>query len=468
MIFCTLNQYGWIRKFEVTLNDNIDRESICLRSAFTVKHSVLIIAFLFLSLAVSIPAYGKRENKIPPAARLVILKTQRLMAAKKFQEAAGVLEKFRAKAKKIKPGEVDSRGYDHHLIDFTLGNCCLMMEKYQAAEKCYRAAVTKNPGLHAGWKNLAKCCYDIQAYDKAAQSFLNAYEVNPEKEASILYFGGVCYLAAGESKKAVNVFKRLLTKHPADVRLEWKEAFAQACLACDQYLEALPFVEDLSKKTRGKKRGQWQEMRLQIYLSLDMNQKALRYVSRLVREDPLKPKWWQGLAHLHLKENRYESALTVLIIKGFLDPLSEREQKTIADLYMAVDIPVQAVRFYKMIVGKVPEPDMAYRIARGYLRQHRPEEAIEWVEQGLKNKKDPRLLLLKGDLLYELERFAAAAVAFETAARQKAGSGRAWLMAGYAALNAKSPEKARLAFKKASRYPKQKRAALKALRQLQI
>jgi tetratricopeptide (TPR) repeat protein len=432
------------------------------------KYPVFWMIIFSFSLGLSTICHGKPEESLPPPARLVILKAQQLMAVKKFQDAAGVLEKFQAKAKKIKPGEVDSRGYGHSLVYFTLGNCRLMMEKHQEAERCYRTAVTKNPGLHAGWKNLAKCCYDIQAYDKAAQAFLKSYEVNPEKEAATLYFGGACYLAAGESKKAVNVFKRLLTKHPAEVRLEWKETFAQACLACDQYLEALPFVEELSEKTSGKKRGQWQEMRLQLYLSLDMNQKALRYVSRLIREDPLKPKWWRGLAHLHLKENRYESALTALIIKGFLVPLSEREQKTIADLYMAVDIPVQAVLFYKRIAGKVPEPDMAYRIARGYFRQRRFEEAVEWVEQGLKKKKSPRLLLLKGDLLYELEKFAEAAVAFETAARQKASPGRAWLMAGYAALNAGSPEKARLAFKKASKYPKQTRAALKALRQSQI
>ena len=39
-------------------------------------------------------------------------------------------------------------------------------------------------------------------------------------------------------------------------------------------------------------------------------------------------------------------------------------------------------------------------------------------------------------------------------------------MAGYAAWNAKDPDRARRAFKQAARYPKQRRSALNALRQL--
>ena len=57
-------------------------------------------------------------------------------------------------------------------------------------------------------------------------------------------------------------------------------------------------------------------------------------------------------------------------------------------------------------------------------------------------------------------------VAFERAAREKRSPGRAWLMAGYAAWNAKEMSKTRRAFKNAAKHKKEKQAALKALRQL--
>jgi len=56
----------------------------------------------------------------------------------------------------------------------------------------------------------------------------------------------------------------------------------------------------------------------------------------------------------------------------------------------------------------------------------------------------------------------------ETAARGRKKPGRSWLMAGYAAWNAGDVEKSLRAFKHAVKYPKQKKSARKALRQLNM
>ena len=429
----------------------------------------LFVFFTFIIMLLLVPAIscGRPVDDIPPAARMVIFKAQKLMEKNRYTEAARALEAFQEKGKTLKSDEVDSKGCRHYLIDFNLGNCFLMTKKYAAAEACYRDAVISKPDFHTGWMNLAKCCYDMSAHAKAGHAFLNGYETASDKNPETLYYAAVCFMTAGENQKALGVFLRLLLAHPAAVKLEWREALVQAYLACDQPRKALPFIEALSEKTEGKKRKQWQEVRLHTYLSLNMKTKALQYVNRLIREYPMEARWWKGLAHLHLKENRYKPALVALTVKGFLEPLTLQENRIIADLNMSVNVPLQAVRFYERIAGKKPGPDMAYRIAQCYIRLHRPEEALKYADRGLiKDKRHKHLLLMKGNLLYELERYPEAAAAFETAAHKKANPGRAWLMAGYAAWNAKDLRATRRAFKNAARHSKQKKAALKALRQL--
>ena len=435
-------------------------------TALTSKYFFGLFLIVIMGLLVPAISRGGQANDIPLAARMVIFKAQKLMEENKYTEATGVLEAFQEKGKKLKPDEAGSKGYRHYLVDFTLGNCYLMTKNFPLAESHYRAAVMNNPNFHAGWMNLAKCCYDMNAHAKAGHAFLKGYETASEKDPEMLFYCALCFMTAGDNQKAIEMFRRLLKEHPAAIKLEWKEALVQAYFACDHPRKALPFIEELSEKTEGEKREQWQEIRLHTYLSLNMKTKALEYVRRLILEYPADPKWWKGLAHLYLKENRYKPALMALTIKGFLEPLTVQEEKIVADLNMTLEVPVQAVRFYERIAGKKPDPDMAYRIAQGYIRLHRPEKALGWVEKALLEQNNPRLMLLKGDLLYELERYPEAAAAFETAASEKTNAGRAWLMAGYAAWNTKDPDKTRRAFKRAAKHPRQKDAALKALRRL--
>jgi len=413
------------------------------------------------------PCHGTQSYDIPPPARLVIYKAQKMMEQGRFTEAAGILEQFQGKCKSLTPGRHDSKGCRHYLLDFIMGNCYLTAGNLPAAKAHYLATMATNPGFHPGWMNLAKCCLDMKAYAEAGDAFLKAYETSLKRDPEILYDCGACFLTAGDNQKALDVFLRLLKSHPADIKLEWKGGLAQAYLACDQPRKALPIAEELSEKTEGKKRKQWQELRLHLYISLNMKKKALDYVNRLIQEYPLEPRWWKGLAYFHLRENRYRPALVALTVKGLLNPLTVQEKRIVADLDMALSIPAQAIRFYEEIAKESFVPDLAYRIAQCYIQIYQPEKSLQWVKKGLqKGKDDERLMLLKANLLYELKRYQEAADAFEAVARKGKRPGPAWLMAGYAAWNAGDVEGSISAFRHAATYPKQKKAAQKALGQL--
>jgi uncharacterized protein HemY len=99
------------------------------------------------------------------------------------------------------------------------------------------------------------------------------------------------------------------------------------------------------------------------------------------------------------------------------------------------------------------------------LRLHRPEDALAWVEKGLRKGSEESLLMLKGNLLYEVKNYQAAMKIFKSIPKGR-NSGQAFLMLGYSAWQAGDLEKARHAFKKASHYKKQKKTALRLLSQL--
>ncbi len=423
----------------------------------------IAIFFMLLGLLVSVPTYGYRVDDIPLHARVVIYRAQELMKRGRFTEAARVLERFQRKGRLTAR---NSREYRNYMVDFVLGNCYLKAGRYVDAIDQYRLALAARPEFDPAWMNLGKCYYDMKAYPEAGRAFLKGYKTAEKKRPERLYYAAICFLNAGEDKKALEVLERLMRLHPSAIKLEWKEAIVQAYLACNRPREALPFIEELSEETTGKRQKQWQKIRLQEYISLGMEDRALRYANQLIQEYPLEPEWWKGLAYIYLRKNQYRPALVALTVKGLIRPLMPQETRIVADLNMSLGIPVQALRFYRKIASKGFDSDLAYRIAQGYIRIHQPKDALKWVEKGLLKRGDPKLMLLKGDLLYGLARYREAADAFEAAARKGIDPGRSWLMAGYAAWNARETVRSRQAFIRAARYPEQRHTAERALHQM--
>ena len=427
-----------------------------------------------LLLFVALPGFCRTQAaspapgpKLPYQAQSVLLKAQTLMKAEKFSQAAEILAAFQKHEEPRKEATDDSQTpYHHYLIDFTLANCYLMTEARQQALLHYRAALKSYPEFRAGWVNLGRCGYELEEYPTAAAAFHRAYLLGVEKEPQFLYLTALAWLGAGQRNEALTYLDQLFKNHSENIKLEWRAAYVRICLAMDQPRRALSCIEILSEETTGKRKLQWQETRLQEYLVLEMNKKALAYAQKLIREDPLRAQWWQGLAHLHLGKNRYRQALVALLIKGYLKPLDEAEMRLLADLNQVLGIPQEAVRYYETIAQGGLDIELTRRLADGYRALHQPDSALDWVEQGLARKADPALLMFQGELLFELKKYREAAAAFTAAAQTPAQAGQAWLMAGYAAWNEGEYEQARKNLTAAAKYPKRRRAAEQALLQL--
>jgi predicted Zn-dependent protease len=307
----------------------------------------------------------------------------------------------------------------------------------------------------------------LREYSTAAEAFYKAYLLGEgEKDPQLLYFTAVAWFMSGKQDKVINYLQLLFKNHPKNIKLEWREVYVQACLATDQPRQALSCIEILSEESTGSRRLQWQEIRLQQYQSLKMKKKALAYVTKLIDEDPLRVLWWRGLAHFHLSEKHYRQALVALIISGYLEPLDNNGKRLLADLNQFLGIPLEAARYYEMLAQSEVDLELTRRLVDSYRALHRPNRALDWVEQGLLKTSDPALFMIQGELLFELKKYHEAERSFIAAARTPRQAGQAWLMAGYAALNLGEYSRARKNLEAAVKYSKQRQIAEQILLQL--
>lgn len=423
----------------------------------------LLAIVVFLVIAHIVPA---ADNDMPISVRAVLLKSRALMEEKAYARAVAVLTDFYEKGTTLPPEKRAKKGFTHHMIPFTIGNCHVMMGDPNAALPYYERALAEQGDFSAGWLNLAKCAYDLGRFTPAATAFLRGYETADNPTGQYLYYAAASFMAAGKNSRALTVFEQILSHHGDEMKTSWKAALVQLYLALDRPVDALPLIEALSEETDGEERRRWQEIRLHHYLSLQMTAQALAYVKQLIREYPGEPKWWKGLTNIHLSQDAYRQALVALTIKGYLDPLTDDEKSIAADLSLAQGVPLTAARLYENLLESESTPDNYYKLSRSYMRLHQPETALAWVEKGLCAEKSPKLSFLRASILFTLGRYTPAADEFEQAAHQKERPGEAWLMAGYAAWQAHDTGRAKKAFTKALEYKNRKKAALRALNDL--
>ncbi|MBW2202479.1 MAG: hypothetical protein JRF71_16945, partial [Deltaproteobacteria bacterium] len=99
-----------------------------------------------------------KTDDIPLPARRALIKANRFIEKKEISSAIKVLESFQQKGgEDLNPGKPDTYGYNHHLINFTLGNCYLMKNQPSQAIPYYQAAVNAKSDFSPAWFNLAKC-----------------------------------------------------------------------------------------------------------------------------------------------------------------------------------------------------------------------------------------------------------------------------------------------------------------------
>ncbi len=354
--------------------------------------AVLLLLLMVFSGPLQTAAAKAGKENMSLAAGMAVNKAQSLMAEEKPDQALAVLTRYSKKqGEKV-----------HHYIDFLSGICHTEMGQTGPAAAAFQQAVEKQPDLSAAWLNLARCRYELGQMAEAARAFETGYDTSEKKQALHLFYAAACHFQAGTPGAALTVFERLMAAHPEAVTLEWKQTLVNILFALKKFQKALPWLEELAAETKGDTRRQWQEMLLYQYLSLKMKNKALAYARYLTRTHPEDPAWWKALAHVHLTDNRFEKALAAMLGYSYLTPLTREESRLVADLYLSCNIPLSAALQYQTWLAEhgdtLSEKQVLERIriiSRAWLSAGNPDQALAWVQKGLKKSSDPDLLRIK-------------------------------------------------------------------------
>ena len=420
---------------------------------------LLAIAVMSVGLF-PVPAPAAAVPGDPPlAVRFVLRDVEGLMGKKAYDKAIARLNAFQGESEKSR----------HPLIDLALGNLFLLKEDPGRAKAPLRRAAAAMPDRIDAWLNLAKACYDTGEYSGAADCFTTAYErsAEAEKDPQHLYFAAVSRMLAKSNSEAVATFERLFAAHAKQIQPEWRENFVQVLMAAEKPRRALPLVRELALQSTGKTRSKWQEMLLHLYLQLEMTNEARACARQMTEEYPGEARWWKALAHVELSSARYKEALAALTIYGWLQPLTDSEKNLWADLNLQLEIPDRAAPVYAELLARAPDRKLLEKLVSAYHQKARYDEALATLDRYATDRDDPKLMMLRADLLYNARRFSDAANAYRRAAlKGSPQAGQAWLMAGYAAWQGNDLDTSRQSFERATGYSRQKKAAQAAMRQL--
>jgi tetratricopeptide (TPR) repeat protein len=411
---------------------------------------------------------ASNQNGMPPAVRVVLSKVTPLINEKAYDRAIKTLDAFNSRGGPVPASaQPHPKGYHHPEVYFTLGTCHLLKNDYQPAVKAFELALKQNPTHISAWLNLAKAAYELKDYSRTAHAFTQAYDNTQGKNPEHLYYSATAYLMAGRSKASIAAFEKLFKNHPDRITPVWRENFVHALLTADLARRALPHIRLLADHHNGEEQVRWQEILLHQYMQLDMLEQARSYALFLTRQAPTCAKWWKALAHVYLQDGNYKPALTALIIYSYLETPSDQETKLLADLHLQLGIPVKAAPLYETILQKKTDARLLYNLMLALQQLGRPEHSLKVLQRSAPGTKDPNLLMLKADLLYNLERYEEASQVYrQTAKADSKQKGRAWLLAGYAALQANNMDAGRRALRQAATFGRHRKAALLAMRRL--
>jgi tetratricopeptide (TPR) repeat protein len=215
----------------------------------------------------------------------------------------------------------------------------------------------------------------------------------------------------------------------------------------DKKEKAIPYLEILVSGKLGPPKQEWVQSLLMVYVDLKLAKKAEQMLERLVDRYGDNPLWWRLSYQFYANQNDYEKAIFSLIIYSYLTGV--------------IGLPLEAARYYEKALGYDGKPEEYEKLISFLLAGHRLEKARAALKQTLKKNPTAKLWSLLGQVYYKEERYEDAFKAFSQSARLDPKNGEYPLMMGYCALQLENKDKAMLALKKASRFPRQRKIVLK-------
>lgn len=320
--------------------------------------------------------------------------------------------------------------------------------------------------LALAWQTVGYVYGEMEKYADAAEAFKQALTLDAlPKQTSfdIEYNLGQIYMALSQYNNAITTLKNWLArtgKKLPTAHFLIANAYAQLKKPKSGLVHAKQAVA-LHKKAPES----WLQMLASLYFESKDYRGMAATLKRLIIRKPSKRDYWLQLSSIYCEMNRQSRCLAVLQIaesKGLL--ASDREYTTLAQLFLANDLPFDAAATLKKARAlKVlkESPKNITMLARSLMSARQMDEAMPPLRQAAKQAKKGDLYVELGQILISKERWAEAQQALNAALgkAEVANRGNVYLLLGVANHSAGKKSRARDAFREALKFKSAKRPA---------
>ncbi|MCK5097704.1 MAG: tetratricopeptide repeat protein [Desulfobacteraceae bacterium] len=192
------------------------------------------------------------------------------------------------------------------------------------------------------------CLLELGRFDEASPVFLNAFSLG--KSVSALYFYGLSIERGGEYKKAVEIFKKVLTIDP--VLTDVLKQYSSLLLKLDQTDKAVELAEQILKQHSGNPAFYY--VVGDIYFMLEQYEMSQAILETALKEKNPQAQVYSLLAASYLQTGKESRAIDLLKTCTVQNPLYERGWIDLSSLYFKQGKKKMALDTLRTAYKKVP------------------------------------------------------------------------------------------------------------------
>lgn len=377
-----------------------------------VKNGVIIFLVIFFIvcgpfLILKLHADDKPQ-RLSPATRKVLLKSQEAIKQKQYQKARNVLQIY------LKDHFQEST-VDVYLL---LGNAFFMEDLMTSACNTYYKGMKRFPNNFFLIQNYAIASYYNKNFQDAGDYFLKAYENNPEKSnVNLLYKAASAYYNAKNFQSARQTLEKLMIT-----------------------------AEDI--------KSEWQKILVYTYISLEEWHLAENTLYLLLAEDKKNAGLWKLLAKLYLNQHNYKNTASALQISYEINQPKPSEWENLSDIYLYLNAPLKANACIIRAYEKNLKVEHYKKLSHSYARALRYNKAIRYINLAIKNEPTAENYRIRAKFYYKNQQFKEALNSFKIAVDKNPKDSWSWLMIGFCAMEIDQWKLAHKAFSIASKSKK--------------
>jgi tetratricopeptide (TPR) repeat protein len=305
-----------------------------------------------------------------------------------------------------------------------------------------------------------------EQYRKALAEFQQALDSGalPEQVSHGLRYNlGQLLLAEEEYREGVKVLEQWLKAEPSPPNSA-HVLIASAYYELNNFSQTVQYM-NIAVGNEKQPAENWYQLLLAAHMELKQYVAGIKVLEKLIVRYPQKEPYWQQLASLYAQQDKHVSVLAVQVLAQRLELSDRHVLVRLSELYRYLNIPYKAAQLLDkgMQDGVIVQNQKNLnRLADSWLAAREKEKAVVVLKRVAKRDSTGESDLKYGRVLFDLEQWQGASVAFDNSLQKLTGKSRgmATLMAGLAQFHLGHLKRAQVFLNKATAYQREQQQAL--------